>query len=114
MKRTKKNILASAIRLFNKHGLTNVRLQQIADEVGISVGNLAYHFPNKRSIVRHIDMELDDLIAPVLKEEKRFPHLIDFNNQLSSYYALLHQFSFYFLDVLELSLIHISEPTRPY
>ena len=82
MKRTKKNILASAIRLFNKHGLTNVRLQQIADEVGISVGNLAYHFPNKRSIVRHIDMELDDLIAPVLKEEKRFPHLIDFNLSL--------------------------------
>ena len=102
MKATKRNILQSAIRLFNKQGLTNVRLQHIADEAKISVGNLAYHFPNKRAIIRKIDKELEHIIEPILFNEHAFPHLIDFDNQLSRYYALLQKYAFYFLDLLEL------------
>lgn len=82
--------------------MTNVRLQQIADKAGISVGNLAYHFPNKRAIVHQIDEELEHVITPILFKNHSFPHLIDFDNQLSSYYALMNRYAFYFLDVLEL------------
>lgn len=102
MKATKIKILQSAIQLFNKQGITNVRLQHIADKVGISVGNLAYHFANKRAIIRQIDKELEGIIEPILFHEHAIPHLIDFDNQLSSYYALLRQYAFYFLDLLEL------------
>ena len=102
MKSTKIKILQSAIQLFNKQGLTNVRLQNIADQAGISVGNLAYHFPNKRAIIRQIDKEIESVIEPILLKEDAFPHLIDFDNQLSKYYALLQKYSFYFLDLLEL------------
>ncbi len=101
MKATKLKIIQSAIQLFNQEGMTNVRLQQIADKASISVGNLAYHFPNKRAIVRQIDKELESVITPILFSEHAFPHLIDFDNQLSSYYALMKQYAFYFLDVLE-------------
>ena len=41
---TKQKIVHASIKLFNENGVANVRLQQIADEIGISVGNLAYHF----------------------------------------------------------------------
>ena len=42
------------------------------------------------------------IIEPILFNDRAFPHLIDFDNQLSSYYALLRKYSFYFLDLLEL------------
>lgn len=101
MKATKQKIIKAAIERFNKTGLTNVRLQHIADEAGISVGNLAYHFKTKQAIVRQIDIELAQIIEPILGNEQSFIHLIDFDNQLSSYYALLNQYAFYFLDLLE-------------
>ena len=101
MKNTKNKIIESALLLFNTNGLVNVRLQHIADDAGISVGNLAYHYYSKKAIVETIDKQLEDEITPVLRMEKEFPYLIDFDNHLSSYYNLLKQYSFYFLDVLE-------------
>lgn len=82
--------------------MMNVRLQHIADESGISVGNLAYHYDNKKAIIQQIDRELAGVIEPILFNDHAFPYLIDFDNQLSSYYALLRQYAFYFLDLLEL------------
>lgn len=102
MKKTKLKIIKSAVRLFNEKGMTNVRLQHIADKAGISVGNLAYHFPNKRAIIEVIDAELEDAVKPILSMEQSFPHLIDFDNQLSGYYFLFKRFAFYFLDFLEM------------
>ncbi len=102
MSNTKENIIASAIKLFNEIGLINVRLQHIADDCGISVGNLAYHYYSKMAIVMAIDQQLEDEITPVLNVDQDFPYLIDFDNHLSGYYNLLKRFSFYFLDVLEI------------
>jgi len=92
--------------------MVNVRLQDIADQCGISVGNLAYHFQNRLAILQEIDKTIQVEIKPVLSDKKRFPFLIDFDNQLSHYYFLLNKYAFYFLDVLELERsypsIHIS------
>lgn len=92
--------------------MVNVRLQDIADQCGISVGNLAYHFQNRLAILQEIDTTIQVEIKPVLSDKKRFPFLIDFDNQLSHYYFLLNKYAFYFLDVLELERsypsIHIS------
>ncbi len=102
MESTKEKILKSAIQLFNKKGLVNVRLQHIADAVGISVGNLAYHYYSKKAIVIAIDAELSELIGPIISENRSFPDLMDFDAQLARYYHLLMKYSFYFLDLLEL------------
>lgn len=102
MKATKQRIIQSAIELFNEKGLTNVRLQHIADKSGISVGNLAYHFYGKEAIVNAVDEQLSEWIRPVLYDKWFSPNLIDFDNQLSSYFFLLKSYSFYFLDLLEL------------
>lgn len=105
MKKTKTKIIQSSIELFNQQGLVNVRLQKIADHCGISVGNLAYHFPNKIAIIKAIDEILQKEIEPVLSNKKSFPYLIDFDNQLSQYYFLINKYAFYFLDLLEMERI---------
>lgn len=102
MSNTKQKILKSAIELFNQKGLVNVRLQQIADDSGISVGNLAYHYYSKKAIVNAIDEQLDQELELVLATDQNFPHLIDFDNHLGRYFFLLNQYSFYFLDLLEM------------
>lgn len=102
MSRTKTKILKAALGLFNRHGLVNVRLQKIADEVGISVGNLAYHFYSKEAIVKAIDAELSELISPFIAEDRLFLSLMDFDNHLARFYHLLRNYSFYFIDILEL------------
>lgn len=49
---TRDRILSAAMRLFNEHGVQNVAVDHIAQALGISNGNLNYHFPRKRDLLR--------------------------------------------------------------
>ena len=100
--KTKENIIAAAISLFNRYGLPNVKLQGIADECKISVGNLAYHFHYKEDLINCISDRIHDDISHVVRMENHFPSLIDFDNQLAKYYSFINKFAFFFLDVVEL------------
>lgn len=51
---TKERIVEAAIRLFNETGTAAVSTNHIAEEAGISPGNLYYHFGNKEEIIRAI------------------------------------------------------------
>lgn len=48
---TKDKIIEISIKLFNEKGCLNTSTRHIADELGISVGNLYYHFKNKEEIL---------------------------------------------------------------
>ncbi len=48
---TSERILAASLKLFNEHGYPNVSALKIAQHLGISHGNLAYHFKTKSDIV---------------------------------------------------------------
>lgn len=108
MKKTKGRILEKAIILFNERGIPNVKLQHIADACNISVGNLAYHFKFKDDLLSTVANVIDAEIAPIMDEEKHFPFLIDFDNQLSQYHSKINKYAFYFLDVVELERSHPS------
>lgn len=48
---TRERILAATLELWNERGFGAVRVAEIAARVGISNGNLSYHFPAKRDLV---------------------------------------------------------------
>ena len=60
---TQQRIIRKAITLFNEHGTSAVSTNRIAEECGISKGNLHYHFRTKQEIIqcifRHIVEEMD-------------------------------------------------------
>lgn len=52
--KTKDNIIQAAIDLFNDCGTGAISTNRIASEIGISPGNLYYHYQNKEDIIRAI------------------------------------------------------------
>lgn len=98
---TKARILEAAIRLFNDNGVANVRLQHIAVEAGISVGNLAYHFKNKEAIVTAVYEQLFDSFSEILASYLLTPTLADFDEQIAKYYGFFFRHKFYLIDLFE-------------
>lgn len=58
MKDTRQEILAAAKELFNQRGYNSVSMQDIADVVGISKGNLTYHFKKKEDLIEAIVLQM--------------------------------------------------------
>lgn len=54
---TAERILEASRRLFNKKGFAATTLTEIAEDVGISQGNLSYHFPTKKDLVERLREE---------------------------------------------------------
>lgn len=66
--KTKDKVIQGSIELFNLHGERNVTTNHIAEHVGISPGNLYYHYRNKDDIIRSIykmyEKNLDQMFQP--------------------------------------------------
>ncbi|MBP6826085.1 MAG: TetR/AcrR family transcriptional regulator [Saprospiraceae bacterium] len=99
---TKQKILEASIRLFNWNDVANVRLQQIADETGISVGNLAYHFKNKEAIVNAVYENLFDEFSGILSGYLLSSKLTDFDLQMERYHRFFARYKFYLIDLFEI------------
>jgi len=101
MKHTKPYILDRALKLFNRDGFVNVRLQHIADFAGISVGHLAYHFKHKDCIVEDLYDQLKEAQEKSLFEFKMAHLFEDINRQLRDIFNCQMHYLFFYLDTLE-------------
>ncbi len=98
---TKQKILDAALALFNRDGLVNVRLQHLADEAFISIGNMTYHYRTKEDIVDAIWNQLKRKQEILLMEFRIVPLFEDIERQMRRTFALQQAYSFFYLDTLE-------------
>lgn len=113
MQITKKRILETLLEAFNRSGYESLSIRNMAEEVGISHGNLRYHFKKKEDVLlallQSMVAEMDQLIG------KTF----DSNNVLEQLYVGIEnrfaiQFRYRFLFVEQSMLSRQSEAYRNY
>jgi AcrR family transcriptional regulator len=94
VRQTKDRIVDAAIHLFNKDGVGAVTTNHIAAHLGISPGNLYYHFKNKEEIVRQafdrMNAEADEIWTV---EAKLGP--ANFHRMLTGNLALYAKYTFF-------------------
>lgn len=81
-KSTKKWILDTALLLFNQQGSQNISTKRIAKEMGISPGNLHYHFKKKEEIIRALLISPMDEVQASMAEPRS--SLEDFLHSMES------------------------------
>lgn len=102
MKETRPNILNASLKLFNDNGFVNVRLQHIADEANVSIGNLAYHFANKKELLAHIYKNLVGKQSELLNELNIVPLFENLDRHWDNVFEIQHTYSFFYQDTLEI------------
>ena len=102
-RRTRERILEVALAMFNAQGEPNVTTNHIADELGISPGNLYYHYRNKDDIIGQLfaryEQRIDDaLVVPA----DRLPDLEDIWLQLHLVFECMWDYRFVHRDLVDI------------
>ena len=66
-RRTAERILDTTLELFNRFGEPNVSTTLISAELGISPGNLYYHYPAKEELITKLYDRYDDALTELLR-----------------------------------------------
>lgn len=97
--RTRERILRTALALFNEQGEANVTLAHIGTALGISEGNVWYHFHTKRELVAALFDELQGRIGAVQQIDlERLQTLTDIERLLEQGFRLMWEYRFLFRD----------------
>ena len=101
---TRELILDRALDLFNQSGIEGVRMRELARDLGLSPGNLTYHFPKKEDIIVAIAERLSDLNSQTLQASKQPEDLKQFLEMFRAIFSNHFQYR-----CLLLSLVHLTE-----
>lgn len=100
--KTKEKILAKALALFNQHGSDKVSTRHVADALGISVGNLYYHYKDKQALIQQL---YEQLVAELNQEFDSFGnadtglHLL--MGSMKFTFSTLYKYRFLMLDFVQ-------------
>ena len=103
--KTNDKIIATAIDLFNIHGTKAISTNHIAKEMGISPGNLYYHFRSKNDIIRSISANFSNELESVFKIQ--LDTISDFSSNLASgfncFFKIQKLYQFLFIEGIHLT-----------
>lgn len=104
MSATKERILDTALALFNKDGIDQVTIRHIAQAMGISHGNLQYHFANANVIIQELYNRLAERFDALLHAAPAqvTDELDFFRKGVMDSYALIYEYRFVFLHFVEI------------
>lgn len=94
---TKQDIITCARRLFEQHGYNGVSMRDIARELGISVGNLTYHFKKKENLLEAMLLNPDQTASPPPVPQTLetltdyFRHMLTVQQTYAFYFDSYHQ-----------------------
>jgi len=102
-RRTRERILATALEMFNAFGERAVATTAIAVEMGISPGNLYYHFRSKEQIVDGLfDQFRRDIETTLAAPEARLPNAEDCWLFLHLVFEAIWKYRFIYRDINDL------------
>ncbi len=103
MKDTKAIILETALDLFNTLGLAKVTLRTIANTMGISQGNLNYHFKKREDIIAALYFQLvknmDENMSTLKHTNNTLRVLFDISNTIMHAF---YKYRFFLLDFVQI------------
>ena len=97
--RTRDRILEAALVLFNQHGLAAVSTHRIAAELGMSPGNLHYHFKTKQLIVSTLFRRFDDRMSACMDAAATVVAVDDLWLSLHLTFEAVNEYRFIYRDV---------------
>ena len=100
---TKQRIIAAAIEEFNKHGYASVTLFELAKVIGMTRGNLTYHFKDKDQLLLAIVEEMWNKILVERNKTRQLPSFENLHNEVQLYHRFQKEYAFLFLDMLVLT-----------
>jgi len=101
--KTKDRILQISLTLFNERGLSQVTLRTIAKEMGISQGNLNYHFKKRQDIIKALYLclvdRMDNIFRDLFEMEIGLPLIFASNAAMIKAFL---DFKFFMLDFVQI------------
>lgn len=109
--KTRARILKAALRQFNELGTDQATVRSIAEVVGISHGNLCYHFKNTDALIEALyDQLIAELEEPVAHSQQPDAGLADLIRSTEATFRLLYKYRFLLLDFVR--IIRRIDPIR--
>ena len=100
---TKDTIKQRALKLFNKRGVLNVTLRDVAEKLEKSYGNITYHYPTKEHVIEELyfDMveELKSIGAQMMQGDNLFDNILSAPGHT---FDLSIKYIFFFKDFVEI------------
>ena len=101
-RRTAERILEMTLELFNRFGEPNVSTTLISAEMGISPGNLYYHYPAKEALINTLFNQYESALNQVLNASDGVRDVEDAWFFLHSLFELIWKYRFLYRDLNDL------------
>ncbi|WP_394202789.1 TetR/AcrR family transcriptional regulator [Shewanella waksmanii] len=101
--KTSEKIVHGSLKLFNEHGERSITTNHIAADLGISPGNLYYHFKNKEDIIQSIfslyEAKLQDGFQPYVDQQVDVELLVGYFDTM---FDILWHFRFMYTNITDI------------